>query len=139
MGGLASPQIENGWTSLMDITRVRDAVAESCRNLWTLQSRKRTPLAFQELTAVETQAIVFAVIDGRAGVEVVEEEVERVLEMAAEAKRVWRRLQAAMLGQATLRFDGLEMQLVTQAKTCENGGYRTAVADSRERISVGVY
>ncbi|MBX9681553.1 MAG: hypothetical protein K2X38_22590 [Gemmataceae bacterium] len=121
----------------MDITRVRDAMAESCRNLWTLQCQKKSPLGFQELTAVETQAIVFAVIDGRAGVEVAEEEVERVLETAAEAKRVWCRLQAAMLGQATLRFDGQQMQMVTQAKTCENGGYRTAISESSERAMVG--
>lgn len=119
----------------MNVSRARDAMAETCGKLWAVQGQQQTPLAFQELTPLETQALVFAVIDGRAGVEVAEAEVDRVLEAAAKAKRMWRRLQAAMLGQAKLRFNGSEMQLVTPAEPYEDGEHRMPIANASELVS----
>jgi len=111
-------------------------MAETCKNVWKSQLEEGVFADGVELTPVETQALIFAVIDGRAGVEVGEEEVERVLEAALEAKRVWIRLQTAMLGQANLRFDGRKLQVVTDAKNSELGGQRISIEKPHGRFAI---
>jgi len=64
-----------------------------------------------ELTPVETQALIFAVLEGRGGVDPGDLEVNRMLKLAAETKRSWCRLQAAMLGLCELRYDFATSQL----------------------------
>jgi len=119
----------------MEISLVRSALAETCGKVWASQLERRSSSNVEELTPVETQALVFAVIDGRAGVEIGEDEMERILEMAAEAKRVWRRLENAMLGLATLRCDGKKLQVVTRSKECELGGQRMPIDKLGERLA----
>jgi len=122
----------------MNTTRVRAAMAETCKSLWTSQLEQGSLPDDVELTPVETQALIFAVIDGRAGVDVAEEEVERVLEAATEAKRVWQRLQTAMLGQANLRFDGRKLQVVTDSSESELGGQRISIEKPHPRLATAI-